>query len=94
MAITTAEHFQITHEGKTLEVTEARLGTQRIFYVSFPDGLKTLVLTVGETKDGKKFWTSVPPKRLAEAKEIGLLIARYFRDKKTDKSCATTTDKR
>jgi hypothetical protein len=82
MAIATTEHFQITHQGKTLEVTESRLGSQRIFHVSFPDAIKTLVLTVGETRDGKKFWTSVPPKRLAEAKEIGPLIAYYFKDKK------------
>lgn len=82
MAITTAEHFQIIHHGKTLEVTESKLSTQRIFHVSFPDGIKTLVLTVGESKDGGKFWTSVPPKRLPEAREIGPLIAHYFKDKK------------
>ena len=82
MAITTAETFQVEHKGKTLEVTESKLGSQRIFHVRFPDGQKTLVLTVGESKDGGKFWTSVPPKRLAEAKEIGPLIARYFKEKK------------
>ncbi len=82
MAITTAETFQINHKGNTLSVTESKLGTQRIFHVQFPDGLKTLVLTVGESKEGIKFWTSVPPKRLAEAKEIGPLIAHYFKDKK------------
>jgi hypothetical protein len=82
MAITTAEHFQIEYKGKTLQVNESKLGTQRIFHVQFPDGLKTLVLTVGESKNGEKFWTSVPPKRLAEAKEIGPLIAHYFKDKK------------
>jgi hypothetical protein len=82
MAITTPEHFQIYYKGKTLEITESKLGSQRIFHVSFSDGLKTLVLTVGESKDGVKFWTSVPPKRLEEAKEIGPLIAHYFKDKK------------
>lgn len=82
MAITTAEHFQIQHRGKTLEVTESWLGTQRIFHVSFPGGIKTLVLTVGESKEGVKFRTSLPPQRLAEAKEIGPLIAHYFKDKK------------
>jgi hypothetical protein len=82
MAIQATEHFQIEHKAKVLAVTESKLGSQRIFHVKFPDGLKTLVLTVGESKDGVKFWTSVPPKRLAEAKEIGPLIAHYFKDKK------------
>lgn len=82
MTITTTEHFQVEHKGKTLEVTESKLGSQRIFHVRFPDGLKTLVLTVGQSKEGVKFWTSVPPNRLAEAKEIGPLIAHYFKDKK------------
>ena len=82
MAITHAEHFQLLHNGKTLEVNESNLGSQRIFHVKFPDGLKTLVLTVGESKEGVKFWTSVPPNRQNEAKEIGPLIAHYFRAKK------------
>ena len=37
MAITNAEHFQITHKGKTLEVTESKLSNQRIFQVKVPD---------------------------------------------------------
>ncbi|MDQ8051901.1 MAG: hypothetical protein REI78_02695 [Pedobacter sp.] len=82
MAITTAEHFQIDYKEHALEVTESKLGSQRIFHIRFPDGKKMLVLTVGESKEGVKFWTSVPPNRLSEAKEIGPIIARYFRDKK------------
>lgn len=82
MALTTSTEFQIEHKGQILVVTESKIGTQRIFYIKFPDGLRTLVLTVGTNKEGVKFWTSVPPKRLAEAKEIGPVIAHYFKDLK------------
>ena len=82
MALTNSSEFQIVYKEQTLMVTESKVGTQRIFYVKFPDGLKTLVLTVGTNKEGVKFWTSVPPKRLAEAKEIGPLIAHHFRNLK------------
>jgi hypothetical protein len=82
MALTTSTEFQIEHKGQILNVTESKMGTQRIFHVKFSDGLKTLVLTVGTNKNGEKFWTSVPPKRLTEAKEIGPVIAHYFKNLK------------
>ncbi|RZK13149.1 MAG: hypothetical protein EOO46_00530 [Flavobacterium sp.] len=82
MALTTSSEFKIEHQGQLLRVTESKIDTQRIFHVRFPDGLKTLVLTVGVNKEGVKFWTSVPPKRLTEAKEIGPVIAHYFKNLK------------
>lgn len=82
MALTTSSEFQIEHNRQLLMVTESKIDTQRIFHVRFPNGLKTLVLTIGVNNKGVKFWTSVPPDRLVEAKEIGPVIAEYFRNLK------------
>lgn len=78
MGLTNSSEFQIVYKEQTLIVTERKVGTQRIFHVKFPYGLKIL-LTVGTNNEGEKFWTSEPTNRLAEAKEIGPIIAHYFR---------------
>jgi predicted DNA-binding protein (MmcQ/YjbR family) len=70
--------FEVIFEGTVLNVSEHYFADLRIFKVQFPDNRKPLALTVA-TGMNKKFWTSVPQGRQAEAEKIGSLIALYFK---------------
>jgi hypothetical protein len=74
--------FSLNYRSKPIIVEEGFINDQRVFKITFCDGTKPLMLTVGTNQTGNRFWVSVPPKRMQEACEIGPLIARYFRDKK------------
>jgi hypothetical protein len=74
--------FEIDYQGTIAKVSEHYIGEERIFRVGFPDGRKTLILTVALDRDKRKFWTSLPQGRQQEASEIGPLIAMYFKNNK------------
>ncbi|MCQ6957059.1 hypothetical protein [Mucilaginibacter aquariorum] len=73
--------FEIEYHGTT-KVTEAEIKSRRVFYVQFTDGRRALTMTIGEDRQEKKFWTSIPEGRQQEAEEVGKLIADYIRAKR------------
>ena len=74
--------FTIENEGAVINVSEHTIDGNRIFRLQFPDKRKPLTITVAEMPGGKKWWTSVPQGRQAEAEQFGRLIANFIRSKK------------
>ena len=74
--------FEISLDGQVLQISEHDLAGKRVFHVKFGNGVKPLIITVGITPWDKKFWTSVPEGRQAEAEKIGKLIAEHIRAKR------------
>jgi hypothetical protein len=74
--------FEIAYKGSLLRVTEAAIKSRRVFNIQFTDGRKPLTITVGQTNEDVKFWTSIPEGRQEEAEEVGKLIAAYIRSKR------------
>jgi len=73
--------FEIVFLNTRVKVSEHELGERRVFHVELKAPLRPLVITVGLDKKQKKFWTSVPEGRQAEAEQVGKLIAQYIRNK-------------
>lgn len=75
--------FTITAAEAVIQVSEHELNEQRVFRLVFPDGRRSLTITVAEKRGtNEKFWTSIPQGRQAEAEQYGRLIAVYIRSKK------------
>jgi hypothetical protein len=72
------ETFEIIYKEQSLPVERMALGSFTCFRVGLI-GKAVLVVTRAEKEGGKKFWTSVPEGRQAEAHEIGPLIEAYYR---------------
>lgn len=70
--------YTIDYDGYVLTVTELYLEKSRVFHVEFSNHLKPLNLVVVESTKRKRYWTSVPQGRQAEADEIGPLIGFYY----------------
>jgi hypothetical protein len=74
--------FELVVDERTVRVSEHDLAGKRVFHVDYGSGLRPLVITVGISSRDKKFWTSIPEGRQAEAERIGKLIGEYIRGKK------------
>jgi len=74
--------FEIEFEGMPVNVSEHYVEDTRVFHISFSDKRKPLVITVADGPGNKRWWTSVPEGRQAEAEKVGPLIAWYFKNKK------------
>ena len=74
--------FHLELGGSWIKVSEHELQGKRVFHVTFNDGRKPLVLSVGIDFRGDKFWTAIPPGRSDEVNQIGKLIADHIRSKK------------
>lgn len=74
--------FDLIVDEQTLRVSEHDLAGKRVFHINYGSSLRPLVITVGIGISDKKFWTSIPEGRQAEAERIGRLIAGYIRGKK------------
>ncbi|PWS32266.1 hypothetical protein DF947_10890 [Pedobacter paludis] len=73
--------FDLFIESKMVRVVEYVIGAKRVFRVDYNDSKKPLTITVAIGPNNKKFWTSIPEGRQAEAVQIGRLIADHIRDK-------------
>lgn len=74
--------FDLVLDKQTLRVSEHDLAGKRVFHIDYGTSLRPLVITVGIGISDKKFWTSIPEGRQAEAERIGKLIGEYIRGKK------------
>lgn len=74
--------FEMEYKGSISRVTEAEIKSRRVFNIQFAGGRRELTITVGQTNEDVKFWTSIPEGRQEEADEVGKLIAAYIRSKK------------
>ena len=74
--------FKLSFGDQLLRIAEHELGSKRVFYVDFGAGTRPLVITVSISPWNKKFWTSIPEGRQAEAEQIGKLIAEHIRAKR------------
>jgi len=74
--------FKLDVEGRVLRISEHELAGKRVFHVHYGARVKPLHIAVGLNANGKKFWTSIPEGRQADAQKIGKLIAEHIRSKK------------
>ncbi|MCC8407692.1 hypothetical protein LJ707_02045 [Mucilaginibacter sp. UR6-1] len=86
--------FEIVLNGQTVRVSDQTIKSARIFHVVYPDNKRPLNITIAESTDGEKFWTSLPEGRQEEAEFAGKVIAAYIREDRRKQACATTTDKK
>jgi len=86
--------FDIELNGQIAHVTSHTIKSARVFHLVYHNSRPPLNITIAETADGEKFWTSVPEGRQEEAEIAGKVIAAYIREYRRQQACATTTDKK
>lgn len=69
--------FEVVHNGKVLQVESVMAGNTTLFRVGLAE-TPVLMITRATKENGKKFWTSLPEGRQAEAEAIGPLIEAWY----------------
>jgi hypothetical protein len=88
------EVFDLALGNETATVSIHQIKTARIFHVVFRSNRKPLHMTIGNTADGEKFWTSVPEGRQDEAEFVGKAVSLYIREYRRIQACVITTAKK
>jgi len=74
--------FELDLDGRHMRISEHELAGKRVFHISFGKSEAALVISIGMSARGEKFWTSIPEGRQKEASEIGKMIAKHIRAKR------------